>query len=36
LIILATLRLDPLARIEAADLSFANTGGDICHGGNRA
>jgi antirestriction protein ArdC len=33
---LAAPQLDPLARIEAADQFFANTGADIRHGGNRA
>jgi antirestriction protein ArdC len=33
---LAAPQLDPLARIEAADLFFANTAADIRHGGNRA
>ena len=33
---LAAPQLDPIARIEAADLFFANTQADIRHGGNRA
>ncbi|WP_169979797.1 ArdC family protein [Tautonia rosea] len=33
---LAEPALDPLQRIEAADLFFANTGADLRHGGNRA
>ncbi len=32
----AAPQLDPVQRIEAADLFFANTGADIRHGGNRA
>jgi antirestriction protein ArdC len=32
----AAPQLDPVARIESADLFFANTGADIRHGGNRA
>lgn len=33
---LAAPQLDPVARIEAADLFFANTQADIRHGGNQA
>jgi antirestriction protein ArdC len=32
----AALQLDPVQRIESADLFFANTGADIRHGGNQA
>ena len=32
----AAPQLDPVQRIEAADLFFANTGADIRHGGNQA
>lgn len=32
----AAPQLDPVQRIDAADLFFANTGADIRHGGNRA
>lgn len=32
----AAPQIDPIARIEAADLFFANTHADIRHGGNRA
>ena len=32
----AAPRLDPVQRIDAADLFFANTGADIRHGGNQA
>ncbi len=32
----AAPHLDPVQRIEAADLFFANTGADIRHGGNQA
>ena len=32
----ATPQLDPVERIESADLFFANTGADIRHGGNQA
>lgn len=32
----AAPQLDPVARIESADLFFANTGADIRHGGNQA
>ena len=32
----AAPQLDPVQRIEAADLFFANTGADVRHGGNRA
>ncbi len=33
---IAAPQLDPVQRIEAADLFFANTGADIRHGGNQA
>jgi antirestriction protein ArdC len=32
----ATPQLDPVQRIESADLFFANIGADVRHGGNRA